>query len=287
MIGGGESWPASALRKGLKVHHFAGISLAGGKTDKTCLALVEYYPEQQKIFLSRLFERIRTENEVSADQQLHQLLIQGPTKLDLIAFDVPLTFPVCLECKLSCPGYEACGEDEIKWMWKQQRKANEKKKPKKLFTPYTQRAVELYLSGEIEEVFHLPHAMGANIAPLTSRARFVARRLQAPTIEVYPKLSIWRIGKALQVGRSHLLFHKHAAGGDDSRRVFLNRLVEKHAAFIYEQDAKVMVENNQAFEAFITALTAVLNFAGLCEPRPKDFPAGAAWIAIPSHNLKW
>lgn len=287
MVGGSESWPASALRTGLKVHHFAGISLAGGKTDKTCVALVEYYPEQKKIFLSRLFERIRTEDEVSADQQLHQLLTQGPAKLDLVAFDVPLSFPICLECKLTCPGYEACGENEIEWMWRQQRKVNERKKPKKLFTPYTQRAVELYLSSEIEEVFHLPHAMGANIAPLTSRARFVARRLEAPTIEVFPKLSIWRIGKALQVGRTHLLFHKHSSGGDDSRKVFLNRLVDKQMAFIYEQDARVMAENNQAFEAFITALTAVLNFSGQCEPRPKDFPAGAAWIAIPSQNLKW
>ncbi len=287
VIGNAESWPASALRQGLKVHHFAGISLAGGKTDKTCLAMVEYYPEQKKIFLSRMFERIKSEDEVSADLQLHQLLTQGPAKLDLVAIDVPLSFPRCLDCKLTCPGFEACDEGEIRWMWKQQRKMNLKKRPKKLFTPYTQRSIELYLASELEEVFHLPHAMGANIAPLTARARFVARRLQVPTIEVFPKLSIWRIGKALQVARSHLMFHKHAAGGDESRKVILTRLVEKQMAFLYEQDTRVMIENNQAFEAFIAALTAVLNFAGQCEPRPKDFPPREAWIAIPSASLKW
>lgn len=286
-MGAGESWPARALRQGLKVHHIAGIALGGGKTDKTCLAMVEYYPEQKKIFLSRLFERIRTENEISADLQLHRLLAQVPGKLDLVAFDVPLSFPKCTECQLACPGFEECSEVEIQWMWKQQRKLNEGKKPKKIFTPYTQRPVELYLAGELEEVFHLPHALGSNVAPLTARARFVARRLQTPTIEVFPKLSVWRIGKALQVARSHLLFHKHSTGGDESRRIFLSRLVERGLAFLYEQDVRAMVENNQAFEAFIGALTAVMNFAGQCEPRPKDFPAGEAWIAIPSTSLKW
>jgi len=287
MVGEAGSWPARALRQGLKVHHFAGLSLAGGKTDKTCLAMVEYYPDQKKIFLSRLFERIRSDGEVSADMQLHRLLAQAPGKLDLVAFDVPLSLPKCVECSLSCPGYEACTEPEIEWMWAQQRKLNEKRKPKKIFTPYTQRAVELYLTNELEEVFHLPHALGSNVAPLTARARFVSRRLDVPAIEVFPKLSIWRIGKALQVARSHLMFHKQASDSDDSRRAFLTRLVERNMAFLYEQDIRAMIENNQAFEAFISALTAVLRFSGQCEPRPKDFPAREAWIAIPSTNLKW
>src|SRR5690348_11737461 len=65
----------------LKVHRFIGISLGGGKTDKTCLAILEYYPAQNKIFLSRLFDRIKTEGEVSADLQVHSLIAHCPSPL--------------------------------------------------------------------------------------------------------------------------------------------------------------------------------------------------------------
>lgn len=281
-----DGWPARLNGPNLKVHHFAGISLAGGKTDKTCLALVEYYPAQKKIFLSRLFEKIRTEGEVSADLQLHRLLATAPGKLESVGFDVPLRLPKCVRCRKLCPGFEACTEPEIEWMWSHYRKINAKRKPKRLFTPYTERCVETYLGTELEEAFHPSHALGANMAPLTARALFVARRLKLPLYEVFPKLSVWRIGRSLHVARSHLMFHKHAVGGDESRRIFLTRLRENNLAFLYEQDVQAMVENNQAFEAFVTALTGVLNFRGDCEPRPKDFPKSEAWIAIPRADVK-
>ncbi|MGE0761769.1 MAG: DUF429 domain-containing protein [Bdellovibrionales bacterium] len=282
-IGG---WPAKSATAGLKVHHFAGISLAGGKTDKTCLAMVEYYPAQNKIFLSRLFERIKSEDEISADLKLHGLLAQAPGKLEMVAFDVPLQLPKCITCKLVCPGFESCSEPEVQWMAKHYRKLNEKRKPKRTFTPYTERCVEAYLTSELEEPFHLSHALGANMAPLTARAHYVSRRLKTPTIEVYPKLSVWRVGRALQISRSHLMFHKHAIGGDESRRIILSRLVDENLAFLYEQDTRSMVENNYAFEAFIAAFTAVLSFRGECEPRPRDFPKSESWIAIPREDIK-
>ncbi len=258
--------------------------MAGGKTDKTCLAHIEYYPKQNKIFLSRLFEKIKTVGEVSADLQLHRLLDQTPGKFETIAFDVPLQLPKCMRCRARCPGYEDCTLSEIKWMWKQYRSLNKKRKPKKLFTPYTERCVEIYLAGYLEETFHLPHALGSNAAPLTARAQFIQRRLKSKAIEVYPKLSVWRVGKALGVGRSHLMFHKHAVSGEESRRLILSRLVEKNLAFLYAEDLRSMIENNQAFEAFIAALTAVLYFRGECEPRPRDFPRDEQWIAFPKEN---
>lgn len=267
------------------MHHFAGISLAGGKTDKTCLALIEFYPSQNKIFLSRLFERIKTENEVSADLQLHRLLTETPGKLEAVAFDVPLQLPKCVRCQLSCPGYENCGQSEIQWMWKKYRDLNLKKKPKKLFTPYTERCIETFLATSLEETFHLSHALGSNAAPLTARAHFIRRRLKVETLEVFPKLSVWRIGRNLGVSRSHLLFHKHAVSGGESRKIFLQKLMERNLTFLYAEDVRHLVENNQAFESFIAAFTAVLSFRGDCEPRPRDFPKGEDWIAIPKETL--
>jgi hypothetical protein len=136
----GSAGQALAIKaSSLKVHHFLGVSLGGGKTDKTCVALVDYYPDQNKIFLSRLFERVCTVGEVSSDLQLHKIVTQLPGRVESVAFDVPLQLPKCLRCRLRCPGFEVCDEPEIKWLWKHYRKRNTKKKPKKLFTPYTER----------------------------------------------------------------------------------------------------------------------------------------------------
>jgi hypothetical protein len=267
-------------RHGLKVHRFLGLALGGGKTDRTCLAMIEFFPKQEKVFLSRLFEKIQTRGEVSGDLELHQL-IESSGEVESLAFDVPLTWPKCIRCRLKCPGYEACELPEILWMWKLQRKKSEEKKTKRLFTPYTERCVELYLQNELEVPFHMSHALGANVAPLTARAHFVLRRLKKAAIEVYPKLSIYRIGKRVGVPKQHLQYHPHAENGDEMRRVVLDKLMAQNMVFIYEQDRKLLIENTQAFDAFICALTAVFSFRGQCEPRPKDFPKSEGWIAIP------
>ena len=270
----------------MKAKIFAGLALGGGKTDKTCLAVIEYYPQYHKIFLSQLFPRIKTEGELSADQIVCQLL-EGLGKVDVIGFDTPLKLPKCMRCRLKCPGYEDCGEPEINWMWKHYRQRNKKKKPKKLFTPYTERCAELYISSQLEEPFHPPHAMGANIAPLTARALFLQKRIKAPAIEVYPKLSLWRIGRALGIAKSHLRFHKHSVGGDESREAILERLIQKDIAFLYHQDARTMIEFAPAFEAFVCAITAVLKHTGQTEARPKGFPRSESWIEFPRETIRW
>jgi hypothetical protein len=103
-----------------------------------------------------------------------------------------------------------------------------------------------------------------------------------PQIEVFPRLSIWRLGLELKVAKSHLRFHKHAVGGDESRKVFLNALCDKKNIFVYQQDFKAMVENNHAFESFICAYTAFLKYTKKTEPRPAGFPRSEAWIEFPT-----
>ena len=266
---------------GLKVHRFLGVALGGGKTDRTCLAMIEYFPKQKKIFLSRLFEKIGTHQEVSGDLELHRL-IQSSGETEALTFDMPVTWPLCIRCELKCPGFEACKEPEIVWMWKQYHKRAAVKKTARLFTPYTERCVEQYLQSELETAFHMSHALGANIAPLTARAHFIIRRLKKRRIlEVHTPLSFYRIGRNLGLSRGQLLFHRHSENGPEHRRSLLEKMISSNMVFIYEQDKRVMIDHHQAFEAFIGALTAVLDFQGLCEPRPKDFPKTAGWIAIP------
>ncbi len=268
------------------VIRFIGVSLAGGKSDKACVAVLEYYPENKKIFLSRLFEKIKSDETISGDLKIHELILQNADTLKYVAFDTPWNLPNCLRCELKCPGYENCHQPHVEWMWKHQEDRLKKKRPKKLFTPYTQRAVEMYFSTELEEVFHLHHAMGANTAPLLARANFIRKRLTVDCIEAFPKLTLWRMGKALNMMKSQISDHRAAFGGDEARAQFIQALNDNNIAFIYHQDAKHMVENNHAFEAFMCGMTAFLKFKNLTEKRPKGFPAEEDWIDFPIDGLK-
>jgi len=269
------------------VVRFVGLSLGGGKADKACMAILEYYPKHHKVFLAKIFEKIKTDDNISADLKIHEILAQYDGMIHSLALDTPLKLPLCTTCKLNCPGYETCTEPHIQWMWEHHKSHTAKKKPKKLFTPYTQRAVEMHLGTELEEPFHLPNAMGSNAAPLLARAAFILRRLNITALEVYPKLSVWRIGLSLHVLKSHLRSHKHAAIGEESRRGILKELGEHNIAFVYDQDRRLMIENNHAFEAFICALTAFLDFIGQTETRPKGFPSTEDWISFPKERINW
>lgn len=211
-----------------------------------------------------------------------------PQGIKSIALNAPLSLPKCIRCKLKCPGYEVCTEEEIQWMWSHWRNSTKKKSKKaRLFTPYTERAAEQWLATELEEKFDIQHALGANMAPILARAHFLKRRISFPIIEAHPKVSLWRIGRALGVQKSYLRYHKHAVGGEDARTNVLMCLVKKDVAFLYEQDIRLMVKKPHAFDAFILALTALLKSKGQCESKPKGFPKEESWIDLPKHDIIW
>ena len=281
----------AAIKKNQKldseVVRFLGLSLAGGKSDKACLAVMEYYPNNNKLFLTRLYEKIKSEDEVSGDLKIHELIRQYEKDLKYLAVDTPWVLPACTTCTLKCPGYENCKEPHIQWMWNHHKKYNSVKKPKKLFTPYTQRCVEFYFSTELEEKFDLHHALGANTAPLLARSLFIQKRLDIPMLEVFPKLSVWRMGNSLGLMKSTLRDHRAAFGGDESRALFIQALNEKNLAFIYHQDSKSMVENSHAFDAFLCALTAYLKYKNQTVSTPKGFPAKESWITFPKEKIEF
>ena len=271
----------------LQAVRFAGVSLGGGKTDKTAVAVLEYYPAQKRVFLRSLREKVSAKGELSADDTLFSILTDEEKDLSCIAFDVPLQLPKCMRCEVKCPGVTNCREPEIKWMREVHKKRSKQKRPNKMFTPYTERAAEIYIANELEEPFHPSHALGSNAAPLAARAYYLTRRLTTPTLEVYPKLTLWRIGIALDVPKSHLRFHRHAVDSDEARLFVLRTLVEREIAFIYQQDMRTMVESNVAFEAFLCALTAFLKFRGQTERRPPTFPKDELWIEFPRQAIQW
>lgn len=271
----------------IKQKGFIGVALGGGKSDKTCLAYVEYFPEQNKIFLSQILTKLKSEDEISSDLILIDEIVSRKKSLVSVAFNVALSWPKCVRCKLKCPGYEVCDEEEILWLWDYHRKLDTLKKDRRIFTPYTDRCAEYYVRAHVDDSLHAQAALGANMAPLTARAHFLTRRLSVKTLEVFPRLSLWRIGNALHIRKSHLTFHKHQSGGAESRRVILNELAKQEISFFYEQDFRLLCENGDAFDAYICAITAVLKYKNQCEAKPKDFPKEEGWIEIPKANVVW
>ncbi len=275
------------LKNSPEVHSFLGLSLAGGKTDKACFVVLDYFVEQKKIFLRQVYEKIRTEDEISGDLKIHEILKLYEKNGRYLILDIPYKLPLCLRCQLTCPGYENCKQEHILWMWKHYRTRRQKKRPQKLFTPYSQRCVELYLQSEIEEKFILSHAMGANSAPLLARASFILRRVPSfPILEGAPRIALWRLGSSLKLMKSHLRGYKHSSFGQQSRRSLLHALSKENWIFTYEQDRKILIENPHAFDALMLAYTGFLKFKGKTDPRPEGFPTEEDWIEIPQKDLR-
>jgi hypothetical protein len=83
----------------------AGMSLGGGRKENFFFSLLEYYPEEDRWFLTSL-KQVKDEDTLDRDEvitnwvnddQLHQLVV-----------DFPLTKPVCATCSLDCPGIQKC-----------------------------------------------------------------------------------------------------------------------------------------------------------------------------------
>jgi hypothetical protein len=173
------------------------------------------------------------------------------------------------------------------WLNKAHKQKIAKNKPDRGVTPYTERCSDFYVNHYLEEKFNISHAMGANLAPLTSRAIFLLRRLSIPAIEVIPQISLWRIGRSLGLSKTHLRAFDKSFEGGEARLAILEKLIERDIAFIYAQDLRLMVEKPEPFDAFLCALTGILKFRGLVEKRPEGYPRGEAWVTIPEEELNW
>ncbi len=260
---------------------FVGISLSGGMVERTAVAVIEAFPEHDRVFLVKIHTHFKTEGKISSDTKLSELLKSYQSKATHYIFDVPLTLPKCMRCDLVCPGFETCSEPEIVWMRQWAYRKNKKRNPQKMFTPYTQRCLDAFLATELDVSFDIQHALGANVAPLAARARFVTRRLGMVALECSPKVVVWRVGSTLKIPKSQLKFHKHSVGGEESRKNFLSSLSEKRGIFFYQQDFRLLVEKPHCFDAFICAYAGFLESKGMNEKRPMGYPPSEAWSLVP------
>ncbi|RYZ71013.1 MAG: hypothetical protein EOP05_12510, partial [Proteobacteria bacterium] len=115
----------------MKLVRFAGVCLGGGKTDRTAVAILDFFPEQKRVFLRSLRERVTSREDETGDEVLLDLLNEEEG-LTSIAFDVPLQFPVSV--RVDMKGEKANEAEVVAWMEAVHRKRSKEKRPNKMFT---------------------------------------------------------------------------------------------------------------------------------------------------------
>lgn len=217
--------------KNIQYKTFAGIALSGAKNDKTVVCELQYFPKFDKLVLKNIVEKIGPTPKESSDTFLVQE-IKDMKKLELVGVNASLGLPKCSKCKLRCPGQENCKVSEVKWLRESYQKVLKKNKKARMFSPYTDRALEYYVNHFLDDPVELSFALSANAAPITARAQFLQRHLASKKMrEVLPALSVWRIGNYLRVQKSYLKYYRNSSDCEVVRLYFLDKLKQNNKIF--------------------------------------------------------
>jgi hypothetical protein len=264
-----------------KTKKYYGVCLSGGKNEKTFFARIDEFKKENKLILNSIIQAPQGDYHTSNDKLLIEFF-DKQKDLSSIGIDTPVDLPPCFNCKTKCPSLERCKVPSVRYMWELHRK---KEKNKPIFTPYTERAVEHYINSIEKDVF-MSAALGANMAPLTARTRFLQKHLKATLKEVFPKLTYVRLSRSFGLPRKFLNTKRLSEEGDEARWYFLKYLSDKNIIFMYNQDVQMMVDNPYAFDAFLVALTLLLDSRDMCEAKPKNFPKTDSWILFPKEHIE-
>ncbi|MCM2276494.1 MAG: DUF429 domain-containing protein [Oligoflexia bacterium] len=274
-----------------ETRRYLGLELAGAKNRKTALAVLEYYPKEEKIFLLDIHERIASHEERGGDEVLLEL-IREQGEIEALGVNVPLELPPCITCaRKTCSLQGRCSVAAVRWMrqitQKARRSRNKQVRPIE-FTPYTQRPIELWVRYEVLPQlpdwarFDIDETFGGNKAPLAARMHFLKRHLAGTRLlEAWPKLTIARLALPLELNKRLVTTYRHLEQGSHSREQILETLAERRSIFIYEKDLRKLSHSLPAFDAFICAYTALLAGNGGCVKAPAGFPGSTGWVEYP------
>jgi hypothetical protein len=146
---------------------------------------------------------------------------------------------------------------------------SKRKRPARPITPYTQRALDLYLSEYNGEKFEVGHALGSNLASLTVRARFLIKRIPIPSFEIQPRVVSFILGLNFGVAKSKLHALYLSSQGEEARELFIKQMVNRTGIFIYKQDLCYLSENYHAFNSLLCAYMGFLHYQKLVVSLPE------------------
>lgn len=268
---------------------FAGLELGGGKSDRTALIHLEYFPQENRFFLRNIQSNLGASALDSADD----ILIEEIHKIDATAIGVnaPLGFPPYLTCDENLLVPPEMSEDaSVIWMMEEAKRAG--LGPKKLPTPYTQRALDVYLRTRVQTKFefdlHLEETMGAGRAPLATRMRYLAS--QSPGIEYFealPRLALVILAEWYRIPGRELRRYRDIEEGAGHRLSILhylqNDLRERGLPqlFLYDADMEGVARDLPAFNALLCGMMVVYQHVGLIEKPDSDFQLEWGYMIIP------
>jgi len=271
---------------------FVGVDLGGGKGKTTAIAVLRRdFDPGEHVLVERLEPR-RGHVPLFDAALLEEIRAAGPKSL--LAVDAPLTLTACLRCTLAtCPGEAACVDPTVITMRQLTNDLPEdrnSRRGKPVFTPYTQRATEIYLQ---QKRGLMPReTLGQGMGPLTARAAHLVKalgdthRLDENLIEVYPKATIaWlpRL-KGVRSDRSAQLesIYKRDHEEQQTRALILEALsdVLRFGPGIWREEC---VRSDHLFDAVMCALTGYF-WAVEGWEKPTDLgelPRADGWIWAP------
>ena len=280
----------------LQPQRYLGLELAGAKNPKTTLAVIEYYPKENKVFLLDIHDRIGAEEDESADhvliRHLRDQFANHPKGTVSLAVNVPLELPPGIPCTKKTSQFpEKSTLPAVKWMRDTVKKAARSggSGPRvKEFTPYTQRPIELWVRyhvfPDLPERLHfdIDETLGGNKAPLTARMQFLKYHLaETKMFEVWPKLTVGCLAAKLKLSGRVLSSYRRLEEGAFARSEILEAFSKSFGIFIYEKDVRKLSHSLSAFDAFVCAYTALLADNGKCAVPPKGFPVSSGWVHYP------
>lgn len=269
---------------------YVGVDLGGGKGKTTAVALLRPPPHPGAPLVIERLEPRRGVEPLFDDNLLPWLRELGPEAL--LAVDAPLTLPACLRCQVPvCPGLAACVDPSVAVMRALTGDGSaQARRSKPAFTPYTQRATEVYLHHRHGLVPR--ETLGQGMGPLTARAQHLVRalgdthRVGENLIEVYPRatlrwlpqLSRLRAERATELSRR---YKKHVDERETRVRILdeLSAYVEFSPGIWREE----CVRSDHHFDAVICALTGYLWAAEAWQlpPEVRELPHADGWIWTP------
>lgn len=276
-----------------KFHRCVGLELAGAKSRRSSLVVLDYYPDKSRLVLTDVQEGLREDTGaelLSPDE----LLIAKLTEIKKAASHFaglgvhgPLSFPTALDAaqgKKIALGLKT-KDPESQWLFETWQKLDPQPRP---FVPYLQRPCEVWLRYCTQEKFLVSEAFGANAAPLAARLRVLKPYLPQPIYESVPRAIMSRVTHSLGMPKWIAAQYSDVEKGVKSREEFLAQWLKRFPqVFIYDHDHDSLVTHLACFNAFLSALNQFLHLKEYCENPPRTFPKRAAWIPIPRTVIPW
>ncbi len=270
-------------QSGPAFRRWIGLELSGPHSERSAVVVLDEYPQSQRLVLSQVLSGLGANEEKSSDDALIELLraLSSPSeggRFEAMATQAPLSLP---------PFFKSSDDRPREERWLKELWARTKPRPR-VFLPYLNRPLDVWMRYFTPERFQIPEAMGANLAPLAARIQALKSELPSPIFESYPRASFTRIVGGAGFSRYWPKLYSDAEQGLRVRDDFLERLLKIFPQiFAYQGDLETLVVDLPSFHAFMSALSLFLNDKGQCDPKPEHFPSSASWLLLPRQKVRW